>query len=333
MQPIDRKEPKISKISPLESINRRKQDAPNIAPLGEVSAEKIERLFGQKTPKKIVNLDPAPSRVGYKIQRLWLTPIVRSGVTIGLPLIIIFLIGLYFSKNDILSARLADVVLKAQLSIQARPEFKVELMKIDGGSEKLATSIRKSLNLQFPTNSFDLDLPKIKNQIEQMDEVKAASLFLRPGGLLEVRLDQRKPLIVWRDGPKLEMLDSEGELAGLLTSRLDRQDLPLIAGTAAKAHMFEALELYTMAEPIVNRLRGLRRMGMRRWDVILDRGQIIQLPEDNPLDALNRVLALDTAQQILNRDIVIIDMRDAARPVLRLTDLATKIIRASALTE
>ena len=67
--------------------------------------------------------------------------------------------------------------------------------------------------------------------------------------------------------------------------------------------------------------------------MILDRGQIIQLPEDNPLDALNRVLALDTAQQILNRDIVIIDMRDAARPVLRLTDLATKIIRASALTE
>ena len=101
MQPIDRKEPKISKMSPLESINRRKQDASNIAPLGEVSAEKIERLFGQKTPKRIVKLDPAPSRVGYKIQRLWLTPIVRSGVTIGLPLIIIFLIGLYFSKNEL----------------------------------------------------------------------------------------------------------------------------------------------------------------------------------------------------------------------------------------
>lgn len=121
------------------------------------------------------------------------------------------------------------------------------------------------------------------------------------------------------------MLDSEGELAGLLTSRLDRQDLPLIAGTAAKAHMFEALELYTMAEPIVNRLRGLRRMGMRRWDVILDRGQIIQLPEDNPLDALNRVLALDTAQQILNRDIVIIDMRDAARQFYALLTLQLKL--------
>lgn len=333
MQPIDRKEPKISKISPLESINRRKQDAPNIAPLGEVSAEKIERLFGQKTPKKSIKLDPAPSRVGYKIQRLWLTPIVRNGVTIGFPLMIIFLIGLYFLTNDNLRAKVSGVMLEAQSNIQARPEFKVELMKIDGGTEELAKSIRKSLNLQFPTNSFDLDLPKIKNQIEQMNEVKVASLYLRPGGLLEVQLDQRKPLIIWRDGPKLEMVDSEGELAGLLTSRLDRLDLPLIAGTAAKAHMFEALELYAMAEPIAHRLRGLRRMGMRRWDAILDRGLIIQLPEDNPLDALNRVLALDTAQQILTRDIVIIDMRDAARPVLRLTDHATKIIRASAVNE
>lgn len=93
-----------------------------------------------------------------------------------------------FFKNDILRARLADVMLEAQSSIQARPEFKVELMKIDGGTEELASSIRKSLNLQFPTNSFDLDLPKIKNQIEQMDEVKVASLFLRSGGLLRYGL-------------------------------------------------------------------------------------------------------------------------------------------------
>lgn len=51
MQPIDRKEPKISKMSPLESINRRKQDAPNIAPLGEVSAEKLNVYLGKRHQK------------------------------------------------------------------------------------------------------------------------------------------------------------------------------------------------------------------------------------------------------------------------------------------
>ncbi|MDC0008645.1 hypothetical protein OAD87_01345 [Amylibacter sp.] len=48
MQSIDRKEPQLRRMSSIESINNRKQHAPNIAPLGEVSAEKIGRLFGQK---------------------------------------------------------------------------------------------------------------------------------------------------------------------------------------------------------------------------------------------------------------------------------------------
>ena len=57
MQSIDRKEPQLRRMSSIESINNRKQHAPNIAPLGEVSAEKIGRLFGQKTPEKNIKSD------------------------------------------------------------------------------------------------------------------------------------------------------------------------------------------------------------------------------------------------------------------------------------
>lgn len=333
MRPIDRKEPQLGRTTPMEAINRRKQDAPNIAPLGEVSAEKMERLFGQSTPKPPPKLDPAPSRAKYKMQRLWLTPMVRAAVRTGVPVLTLIAIGLYCLTNDNLRARFTQTLEEARANIQSRPEFQVDLMKIDGASEQLASMIRKDLGLKFPLNSFELDLPKVKDKIEQMDAVKSASLFLRSGGLLEVQIEQRIPVVLWRTGPELEMLDVNGERAGVLSSRLDRLDLPLIAGEAAEEHIEEALELYAMAEPIVGRLRGLRRMGMRRWDMILDRGQIIQLPEQNPTEALNRVLALNAAQKILARDVVTVDMRDATRPILRLTDVATEIIRAHAPIE
>ena len=70
------------------------------------------------------------------------------------------------------------------------------------------------------------------------------------------------------------------------------------------------------------RLRGLVRMGERRWDVVLDRGQRILLPEEAPVQALERVIALDGAQDILSRDITRIDMRLGARPTVKMSEHA-----------
>ena len=267
---MNRKEPQLRRISSIESINKRKQEAPNIAPLGEISAEKIGRLFGQKTPERVIKTDPAPSRIKYKIHRMWLSPIIKRTICFGLPTLLMFMFGTYFLSNDSLRLKFNNVFEDAKLNIQARPEFQIELMKIEGASEALAMSIRKSLKLNFPVSSFKLDLLELKNKIQDMQEVKSASLFLRPGGLLEVDLIERIPLIIWRNGSSLEMIDAEGEISGILASRLDRLDLPLFAGDGAKEYILEALNIYKVAEPISERLRGLRRMGDRRWDMILD---------------------------------------------------------------
>jgi cell division protein FtsQ len=49
-------------------------------------------------------------------------------------------------------------------------------------------------------------------------------------------------------------------------------------------------------------------VGERRWDVVLDRDQRILLPETEPGRALERVLALDQAQDLLDRDVTV-DLR------------------------
>ena len=51
---------------------------------------------------------------------------------------------------------------------------------------------------------------------------------------------------------------------------------------------------------------------------MLDRGQVIQLPEDRPVAALERVLAMQDAKDILGRDVVLVDIRRPARPTMRL---------------
>mgnify|MGYP000518825031 CR=1 FL=1 len=61
----------------------------------------------------------------------------------------------------------------------------------------------------------------------------------------------------------------------------------------------EALALIDLAGPILPRLRGLERMGERRWDVVLDRGQRIMLPTDRPLPALQAAMAMDREDGLL----------------------------------
>jgi len=125
----------------------------------------------------------------------------------------------------------------------------------------------------------------------------------------------------------LELLDADGRRVAAIAHRMHRYDLPLIVGEGADRAAPEALALYNAAEPLVPRLRGLVRMGERRWDVVLDRDQRIMLPETGAIEALEQVIALDQAQDLLARDISAVDMRNAHRPTLRMGQLAVAELR------
>jgi cell division protein FtsQ len=141
-------------------------------------------------------------------------------------------------------------------------------------------------------------------------------------GVLEIRAIERVPLVVWRSAAGLELLDQNGVRVAEVDSRIRRPDLPLIAGNGAEAHVPEALAVLAETRPVAERVRGLVRVGERRWDLVLDRGQVVKLPEIDPAGATRRAMALETAEQLFARDLSVVDMRDPMRPMLRLTEHA-----------
>jgi cell division protein FtsQ len=64
-------------------------------------------------------------------------------------------------------------------------------------------------------------------------------------------------------------------------------------------------------------------MGERRWDVVLGDGRRVNLPETAPVRAMERVIVLDRAGDLLERDLLSIDMRLGARPTVRMSQHAT----------
>jgi cell division protein FtsQ len=273
--------------------------------------------------------DPAPSRTAYRMQRLWLTPVFRALLRVGFPAFVLtFSAGLYLSDADRRQAMVTawDGVWE---KVEDRPEFLVRLLAIDGATPALAEAIRAKLALPLPISSFDIDMEAARLSIEELDAVADAQLRMRGGGVLQVDIVERQPVVVWRTGSGLSLLDGEGLRIATILERADRADLPLIAGQGANKAVPEAMALLAAAQPILPRLRGLVRVGERRWDLVLDRDRRILLPETLPVRALERVIALDQAEKLLDRDVIAVDLRNEHRPVLRLAPPALSALRQS----
>ncbi|WP_170527931.1 cell division protein FtsQ/DivIB [Ruegeria arenilitoris] len=312
--------PVIHRTKPLSGPDAEFQSA-------DVGAERAEpklRLRGGRLFRRGKGrADPAPSRFSYRFQRWMLTPGIRLGVKIGVPLCaVVATVGLYFAAEERREAVRAQVD-NLITSFQERPEFMVKLMAIDGAGAGLADDIREVVPLDFPLSSWDLDVEQIRDTITGLDPVKSATVRIRPGGILQVDVVERQPVIVWRTREGIQLLDETGTHVAEIAARTERSDLPLIAGRGADQHVAEALELLATARSLGSRVRGLVRVGERRWDLVLDRGQRVMLPTERPVRALERVLAVNEVQDLLERDVAVVDMRIGARPTIRMTEAAS----------
>ncbi|MEQ9693716.1 cell division protein FtsQ/DivIB [Shimia sp. SDUM112013] len=268
--------------------------------------------------------DPAPSKWAYRFERLMLTPLFRLMLRVFLPFAIVLAIaGIWFSdqdRRDQVSAAYNDL----KSSIQTRPEFMVNVMAIDGASAGIAEDIREIVPIDFPISSFDLDLNLIRERVVELPAVAGATVRIRPGGIMQIAVTERDPVVLWRTREGLMLVDREGFVVATAQTRQLHAELPLIAGQGAEERVDEALALYAAAGPLLPRIRGLVRMGERRWDVVLNRDQRILLPETGAVQALERVIALNQAQEMLARDLAVVDMRLDSRPTIRIAERAVE---------
>ena len=273
--------------------------------------------------------DPAPSRWAYKMQRLWLTPAFRVFMRFGLPVLVVALVFGIFMASPARRDFLSGLMNSAKDQVTERPMFMVNLMSIDGASPELADAVRAKLALKLPQSALELDLDAIRITAENLDAVARAVVRFGAGNVLQITISEREPAFVWRTNAGLMLLDGTGHRIAALAERADRADLPLIAGEGADQSILEAKALLQAAGPLESRIRGLVRIGTRRWDLALDRDQRVLLPADNPVAAVEGLIALNAAENILARDLLSVDLRNPQRPVLRLAPAALDAFRAA----
>jgi cell division protein FtsQ len=262
----------------------------------------------------------------YRLSRAWAKPITRSAVLVYLPLVVLAIAGWRIAANDQWRGMIEDKVSEVIERIVARPEFAVRGVAVIGGSSELQATVRRTLAVQAGMPSMKLDIEELRLRVEGLGAVETATVQFDPQGTLRVAVVERIAAVLFRraDGV-LVMLDEGGVEIGPAGPRANYPALPVILGAGAQDRVGEVIALIETAPDIVPRLRAFVSVGERRWDVVLDHDMLIKLPAEGSLEALSRIMALQYGEELLDRDIAVIDMRLPERPALRMTPEAAEI--------
>jgi len=291
-----------------------------------IVAERRDMVVQHEAAPKKVKADPSPSKLNYRLERLWLTRWFRDLVKIWLPLFAMIVAGFVAYSSPSFNAWASKQYQDVRTMVAARPELKIERISIPVGSPDLQRQILGVVDLSLPVSAIDVDLAEMRDLVLGLNAVKAASVRFKAEGVLEVAIVERMPSMVWRDQNRIYLLDESGVLVAEVPRRSVRSDLPLVVGMGAERAVLEAREIFSVLAPVEGQVLGLVRMGERRWDVVFE-NVAVMLPAEGAADAMRSVMQMQARDDILERDVSIIDLRDPSRPVLRLNDEALSELR------
>ncbi|MDQ3074040.1 MAG: FtsQ-type POTRA domain-containing protein [Pseudomonadota bacterium] len=179
-----------------------------------------------------------------------------------------------------------------------------------------------------------VDVAAIRQRLLAYGWVKDARVSRRYPDTLVVDIVERTPAALWQDGNRLSLIDDEGHvLDKVAVTRMP--DLPLLVGAGANDHTRALDTLLGKAPTIRAQLVSASWIGQRRWDLAVQTGETIALPEGEAAAAaaLGKFAEKDKSAGLLGRGIKWFDLRKAGQMTVRLPREPGEPIIPAAATE
>lgn len=196
--------------------------------------------------------------------------------------------------------------------------FAIEDVRVSGNQHTSEIDILQLLGLDGASSLLELDIASARKALSELPWVESVELRKIYPGTVEVMLKERQAYAIWQHGSDLSLIERSGSVIAPLRDN-KFASLPLFVGRDAETAAAAVEEEFAKWPAIASRVKAFVRVAGRRWDVHLDNGVIVKLPEDHISEALALLTRFDEEQQVLSRDIVAIDLRLPDRIAVRLT--------------
>jgi cell division protein FtsQ len=216
------------------------------------------------------------------------------------------------------SGELATYAENRFIGATARLGLAVTDIEVEGRVMSGREPILRAIGAERGTPILAVSPAQIKARLETLPWVRAAAVERRLPDTLHIRLVERTPLAFWQRQGKLVLIDQEGTV--ITGDKLDRfPGLIVTVGDDAPSHAAALLDMLAGQPSLAGRVVAAVRVGGRRWDLRLDNGIDVELPEERAEDAWAQLAQLERSSRLLARNVEVVDMRLPDRLVVRVT--------------
>ncbi|QBR72100.1 cell division protein FtsQ [Beijerinckiaceae bacterium] len=255
------------------------------------------------------------------LRRRILNRLAGPGTGICFSFVIFLIVGAYgIVKGGHYEAFVASEGHPAEVIAKALG-FSIKAVTIAGESEIKEQDILAIAGVGPRNSLLFLDVAKIRERLKQLPLVKEAAITkLYPDRLL-IEIEERQPFALWQSGGVVQIVAADGvPIAHMRDQRFIH--LPLVVGAGANERLPQYLALLDAAGDLRERIVAGLLVARRHWTLKTTNGIDILLPETDPEGALARLLELQRASHVLDKDLLSVDLRQPGRMVARLSEEA-----------
>ena len=200
-----------------------------------------------------------------------------------------------------------DKVNEVATAVSSYAGFGISKLHLSGENRTPPQTILAVLNLKPGQSIFDADLQAARARLLRLPLVAQADVTRRYPDSISVNIVEKHPFALWDSGKGLFVVERSG---AVITKAMRKAfpHLPVFAGDPPKGGA-DLVEAISDQRAVAARVRIMQRVGQRRWNLILDDGVVVMLPETGWRKQLAVLEHLIVDKGILERDVKQIDLR------------------------
>ena len=258
-------------------------------------------------PHRDVVSRPSALKLLLRRQRKFVRPALWGVGCFGAVMLVILLV--HSTQPGGAIARVRDAVASAA-------NMRVQRIVFEGQSNTPEAALNAAIGVHTGDSMIGFSLADARARIEKLSWVEHATVERKLPGTVVVNLVERRPYAIWQHEGKFVLIDRDGQtVANEDVSAFG--DLPLVVGAGAPQAATALLEALADQPTLRSRVMASVRVGERRWNLRMKNGTDVLLPEGAEAQALAKLAELQAADALLDRPLVVVDMRLADRLVVR----------------
>jgi cell division protein FtsQ len=227
--------------------------------------------------------------------------LAMTGALVLFAMLAVLLVGGYFGRglhavHDGLAALIADA------------GFGISDIHISGYRRTPYQSVIAALGMQPGQSIFAADLGAARERLSRLPWVASADVMRRYPDSIFVTLVEKRPFALWQSPQGVVVVERDGRIiTGQDVEKFAR--LPKLVGAGAPGTAADLIDAVQAYRAVAARVAAYQRQSRRRWNLILDDGVVVKLPETGWRKQLGALERLIVDAGILERDVTEIDLR------------------------